>query len=116
GGQVHIEDGLPILVLHAQREIVASDAGVVDQDVDFAERCLGVVAEAVYRFGIGEIGGLWVGGVAVGGGQVGNDGWRGCCQGVGRRVRRRPRHGSRQTARRFRASAPSASPARPAAP
>ena len=32
-----MEDGVPVGALHAHDELVAGDAGVVDQDVDFAE-------------------------------------------------------------------------------
>ncbi len=33
-GQVGVEDGLPVLVLHPHQQVVAGDAGVVDQDRD----------------------------------------------------------------------------------
>ena len=37
GGEIGLEDGVPVGALHAHDQLVAGDAGVVDQDVDFAE-------------------------------------------------------------------------------
>src|SRR3546814_18077491 len=36
-GEVGVEDRLPVLVLHPHQQVVAGDAGVVDQDRDRAE-------------------------------------------------------------------------------
>jgi hypothetical protein len=36
-GEVGVEDGLPVLVLHPHQQLVAGDAGVVDEDRDRAE-------------------------------------------------------------------------------
>ena len=41
--------GLPVLVLHAHRQIVAGDAGIVDQDVDAAGRGLGRLGHRIRR-------------------------------------------------------------------
>ena len=41
GREIHVEHRLPILVLHAHRQHVAGDAGIVDEDVDLAHRGLG---------------------------------------------------------------------------
>ncbi len=37
GGEIGIEDGVPVGALHAHDELVARDAGIVDEDVDLAE-------------------------------------------------------------------------------
>src|SRR5271170_262905 len=37
GGKVSLQDGVPVSALHAHDELVAGDAGVIDQDVDLAE-------------------------------------------------------------------------------
>ncbi len=37
GSEIGLQDGVPVGALHAHDELVAGDAGVVDQDVDFAE-------------------------------------------------------------------------------
>src|SRR5712675_1366256 len=57
GGEVHIEHRLPILVLHAQGEIVAGNAGIVDEDIELAHRRVGVARELVGGVRVGEIGG-----------------------------------------------------------
>jgi hypothetical protein len=35
--QVHADDQVPVVVGHLEQQVVAGDAGVVDQDVDAAE-------------------------------------------------------------------------------
>ena len=37
GGQIGVEDGVPIGALHAHEQLIAGDASVIDQNVDFAE-------------------------------------------------------------------------------
>ena len=41
GGQVDRDHLVPLLVLHAHEELVAGDAGIVDEDVELAQRRLG---------------------------------------------------------------------------
>src|SRR6266851_62852 len=74
GGQIDLDDRIPILVAQAQRERVAGDPGIVDQDVDMAHRRLGLAEEAVGRFRIGEIGGERVRAFAEFGGKRGKRG------------------------------------------
>ncbi len=37
GGQVRLQNGIPVGTLHSHHELIAGDAGVVDQDVDLPE-------------------------------------------------------------------------------
>ena len=37
GSQIGLQDGVPVGALHAHDELIAGDAGVVDQDIDLAE-------------------------------------------------------------------------------
>ncbi len=46
---------LPLLVLHAQEEVVAGDAGVVDQDVEAAHRGLGRRHQRLDRILVGQV-------------------------------------------------------------
>ena len=48
---------VPLLVLHAQEEVVAGDAGIVDEDVERAERGLGRRDQCLDRRPVGEIAG-----------------------------------------------------------
>ena len=69
GGEVDVEHRLPILVAHAHRETVAGDAGIVDEDVELAERGLALADEALGFVGSGKIGGEDVAAFAELGGQ-----------------------------------------------
>mmetsp|Transcript_43625 Transcript_43625/g.113287 ORF Transcript_43625/g.113287 Transcript_43625/m.113287 type:complete len:312 (+) Transcript_43625:70-1005(+) len=48
GVKVCVDDIIPIRVLHAQHERVLGDAGVVDQDVNLAVRCLDLVQDLLH--------------------------------------------------------------------
>ena len=53
--QVGGEHLVPVVALHAQHQLVAGDAGVVDQDVDPAVRCERAVDQRVDRGGVGHV-------------------------------------------------------------
>src|SRR5216683_1670131 len=57
GGEVDVDHRLPILVLHAQRQLVAGEAGIVDEDVELTRRLLRRLDERVGGGRIGEVGG-----------------------------------------------------------
>ncbi len=54
-GEVDGDHVVPLLVLHAHEEIVVGDAGIVDEDVDLAERLLRLFAELDHRRAITEV-------------------------------------------------------------
>ena len=56
GGQIDVDDRLPILVAQPQRDVVAGNPGIVDEDIDPAHRRLGLAQQAVGRRRVGEIG------------------------------------------------------------
>src|SRR5262249_55192923 len=37
GSQIRLQDGIPVRALHAHDELIARDAGIVDENVDFTE-------------------------------------------------------------------------------
>src|SRR3984957_670894 len=57
GGEVDLQHRLPIPVAHAHRKPVAGDSGIVDQDVELAERRLRLADQALRLVGLGKIGG-----------------------------------------------------------
>ena len=56
GGEIDGDDGIPVVVGEAHRQVVARDPGVVDHDVDAPERPDGLFHEARGGLRIGEIG------------------------------------------------------------
>ena len=56
-GQVDVEHLLPVLVLQRNEQVVLGDAGVGDQDVELAQRLLGVRDQRLDRILVGEIAG-----------------------------------------------------------
>src|SRR5690606_17257419 len=54
-GQVGVDDRRPVLVLHAHEQVVAGDAGVVDQDADRAEFLGDVGQHGIQRGTIGDV-------------------------------------------------------------
>ena len=70
GGEVQVDNRLPVLVLHAQGEGVAGNAGIVDENVDPAShRRLGITHELVGGIRLGEVRGERVGALAQFGGE-----------------------------------------------
>ena len=58
GGEIDRDDLIPLVVLHAHEEIVARDAGIVDENVDRrAERGLGRLGQRLDRVLVAEIAG-----------------------------------------------------------
>ena len=56
GLEVGLDDRVPLLVLHPQQQVVARDAGVVDQDRDRRRSCDSIAAErGVDRRGVGDV-------------------------------------------------------------
>ena len=53
--EVDRDHGFPLLVLHAQEEVVAGDAGVVDEDVEPAHRGLGRRHQRLDRVLVGKV-------------------------------------------------------------
>ena len=49
------DDVVPLLVLHAHEQIVVGDAGIVDENIDLAERLLGLLAELDHRRPVAQI-------------------------------------------------------------
>jgi hypothetical protein len=54
GTQVGLDDRIPVLVLHAHQQVVAGDAGIVDQDGRRAE-LLDHGLPTLHRGGIGDV-------------------------------------------------------------
>ena len=54
-GKVGAQHGVPIFELHAQRESVAGDGGVVHQDVELAELRENLLERDFYLRGIGYV-------------------------------------------------------------
>ncbi len=55
GFQVDADHLIPLVVLHAHREVVARDAGIIDQDVELAERLHGLGNESVDSRTVGQV-------------------------------------------------------------
>ncbi len=60
--EVRVDDVVPGLVFHAEHQAVASDSGIVDQDIDPLEFRLNFVDDPLDVGRIGDIGGITVGG------------------------------------------------------
>ena len=71
GGQIGLQDGVPVGALHAHDELVAGDAGVVDQDVDLAELGDGGLDGGFDLLFVGDVERKG-GGLAAGGGDFGD--------------------------------------------
>ena len=56
GGEVNVQNQLPVFVAHADEKVVAGEAGVIDQNVDAAEFGFHVFDQLVDGFGIAEVG------------------------------------------------------------
>ena len=68
-GEIDIEHALPVLVLEAERQHVARQAGIVDQDGERPRRLLRRSDQRVRRRGVGEVGGADMGALAEFAGQ-----------------------------------------------
>ena len=54
-GQIDREHRIPVRILHTDEQTVASDAGVVDEDVDRSERAFNGRDQGINRRSVGEV-------------------------------------------------------------